>query len=68
LLKNNPNQSANENVVQAAPVVGWGFVLTGGDARARLSYAQFAKAQVAWQQSRNFVSFEGKPKEYNAEC
>ena len=52
LLKNNPNQSANENVVQAAPVVGWGFVLTGGDARARLSYAQFAKAQVAWQQSR----------------
>src|SRR5215471_7395914 len=35
LLKNNPNQSANENVLQAAPGVGWGFLLTGGDAIVR---------------------------------
>jgi hypothetical protein len=46
LLKNNPNQAGNENVLQAAPGVGWGFLLTGDDDRARLSYAPFAKSQV----------------------
>jgi len=36
--------------------------------RRGLSYAPYGRCQLSCCRFSNFVSFEGKPKEYNAEC